>query len=491
MQLSKTRIMSALQCRKRLWFEVQHPELREISPATQTAFDIGHRVGDVAQEIYGQGRGILIEYGPGLANALRDTERLMRAGVSEPIFEATFSHGGVLVRLDVLIPEGPNPDSPQWKIVEVKASTKLKDEHVADCAIQAWVFHGLGYSLERIALAHVDNTFEYPGGEDYRGLLVEEDLTSEVAELQDSVPTWVELAREAAAGEVPDVPVGQHCTTPYLCPFFDHCWPTDTKYPVQGLRGSKEMLGRLVSAGYRDIRDVPEADLQGNEIRSRIHRVTMTGEAELLEGAEAFVQELPFPRYYLDFETIAPAVPIWPGTHPYETLAVQWSCHIEETNGSLRHEEFLDLSGEPPMRSLAESLVEVLGTDGPVLMYTPYERKVILRLAERFPDLAAGLESVLDRLVDLHPVVKENYYHPDMLGSWSLKAVLPTFAPDLDYSALEEIQEGSAASNAYLEAIDQRTSPERREQLRSRLLKYCRLDTEAMVRLVRFLGGNR
>ena len=303
------------------------------------------------------------------------------------------------------------------------------------------------------------------------------------------MPTWVELAREAAAGEVPDVPVGQHCTTPYLCPFFDQCWPTETKYPVQGLRGSKEMLGRLVSAGYQDIRDVPKAELQGNESRSRIHRVTMAGEAELLGGAEAFVQKLPFPRYYLDFETIAPAVPIWPGTHPYETLAVQWSCHIEEANGSLRHEEFLDLSGEPPMRPLAESLIETLGADSPILMYTPYERTVILGLAERFPDLAAGLEAILDRLVDLHPVVKENYYHPDMLGSWSLKAVLPTFAPDLDYSALEEIQEGTAASNAYLEAIDQRTSPERREQLRTRLLKYCQLDTEAMVRLVRFLEG--
>ena len=483
--------MSALQCRKRLWFEVKHPELREITPATQAAFDIGHRVGDAAQEIYGQGRGILIEYGPGLAKALRDTERLMRAGVSEPIFEATFSHGGVLVRLDVLIPRGQNPQSPKWKIVEVKASTKLKDEHLEDCAIQAWVFQGLGYDLDEIALAHVDNTFEYPGGEDYRGLLVEEDLMSEVAELQDSVPTWVELAREAAAGDTPDVPVGQHCTTPYLCPFFDQCWPTETKYPVQGLRGSKEMLGRLVSAGYQDIRDVPKAELQGNESRSRIHRVTMAGEAELLGGAEAFVQKLPFPRYYLDFETIAPAVPIWPGTHPYETLAVQWSCHIEEANGSLRHEEFLDLSGEPPMRPLAESLIETLGTDGPILMYTPYERTVILGLAERFPDLAAGLEAILDRLVDLHPVVKENYYHPDMLGSWSLKAVLPTFAPDLDYSALEEIQEGTAASNAYLEAIDPTTSPERREQLRTRLLKYCQLDTEAMVRVVRFLGDRR
>jgi hypothetical protein len=486
MQLSKTKIMSVLQCRKRLWFEVRRPELREISPATQAAFDTGHSVGDVAQQIYGQGQGILIEYGPGLSRALKDTARLMRAGPGEPIFEATFSHGGVLVRVDVLLPDGP-----AWKIVEVKASSKLKDEHLADCAIQAWVFQGLGFDLNAIALAHVDSSWEYPGGEGYRGLLVEEDLTLEAADLQESVPRWIDLAREAAAGGMPEVHVGQHCTTPYLCPFFDQCWPTKVRYPVQGLGGSKERLGHFVTAGYEDIRDVPATEVESSAPQSRIHRITTTGEPELHEGARVFVQGLPFPRYYLDFETIAPAVPIWPGTHPYETQVFQWSCHIEQSDGSLRHEEFLDLSGEAPMRPLAESLIEMLDTEGPILMYTSYEARVIRGLADRFPDLAPALEAILDRLVDLHPVVKENYYHPDMLGSWSLKAVLPTIAPDIDYSALEEIQEGTAASNGYLEAIDSGTSAERREELRARLLKYCRLDTEAMVRVVRFLGSER
>lgn len=475
--------MAALQCRKRLHLEVHHPELRKISPQTQAAFDTGHQVGDLAREIYGQGRGILIEYGPGLTRALKDTAKLMRAGLDQPIFEATFSHGGVLVRLDVLIPEGRC-----WRIVEVKASTNLKDEHLADCAIQAWVFQGLGLPLGGIALAHVDNSFEYEGDGRFEGLLTEEDLTADAAELQASVPSWIEMARRASTGAVPEVPVGQHCTSPYPCPFFDQCWPSDRRYPIQGLGGSKQKLGLMVAAGYRDIRDVPASELADNETQSRIHRLTMAGEAELLDGARAFVQQLAYPRYYLDFETIAPAVPIWAGTHPYETLPFQWSCHVEESDGSKRHQAFLDLSGQPPMRSLAESLIARLGNSGPILMYTNYEERVIRGLASRFPDLALDLQDVLERLVDLHPVVRENYYHPDMLGSWSLKAVLPTIAQDLDYSALEEIREGTAASNAYLQAIDSRTSPERREELRVRLLEYCRLDTEAMVRLVRFLG---
>jgi len=68
-------------------------------------------------------------------------------------------------------------------------------------------------------------------------------------------------------------------------------------------------------------------------------------------------------------------------------------------------------------------------------------------------DLAGAFHGIIDRLVDLAPPTRANYYHPDVLGSWSIKAVLPTIAPDMDYSQLEGIQEGTAASAAYLEAM--------------------------------------
>ncbi len=73
-----------------------------------------------------------------------------------------------------------------------------------------------------------------------------------------------------------------------------------------------------------------------------------------------------------------------------------------------------------------------------------------------------------------------------MLGSWSIKAVLPTIAPDMDYAQLEGIQEGAGASSAYLEAIRPDTSAGKRGEIRKNLLKYCKHDTEAMVRLVHF-----
>jgi len=489
-RLSKSRIMSSLQCHKRVHLEINRKDLVHFSKQTEAAFALGHGVGDLAIRLYGGGSGTFIDYNGGnFAGALASTQQLMTSMFREPIFEATLQHDGVLVREDVLLPHSDD-EGDSWRIVEVKASTKVKPEHTHDCAVQAWVHLGAGHSLDRISLAHVDNQFVYPGDGDYQGLLTEQDLTVQVMKLLPAVPIWVEQAREAVAGPMPDIPVGQHCVKPYACPFIEYCWPSDSRYPIAGLGGGKKKLGVWVMDGYRDIRDVPSSGIS-SETQLRIHRVTLEGEPELLPGARAFVEALAYPRFYLDFETVAPAIPVWAGTRPYQVLPFQWSCHIERAPGVMERAEFLDLSGQPPMRALAEQMITDLETEGPVLMYTPYERTVIEGLVARFPDLAAQLQAIIARLVDLHPPTRINYYHPDMAGSWSIKAVLPTIAPDMDYARLEGIQEGMGASLAYLEAIDPQTGTERKQEIRKDLLKYCKHDTEAMVRLVHFFAAGQ
>lgn len=487
-RLSKSRIMSSLQCPKRAHLEVNRPALARYSRATQAAFALGHEIGEIAAGLLGGEDGVLVEYSGGsFTAALSLTTELMSSMVRSPIFEATLQHDAVLVREDVLVPVKAD-EKASWNLIEVKASTRLKPEHLHDCAIQAWVHLGAGHPLNRVSLAHVDNSFIYPGDGRYEGLLISEDITEQVFDLQPSVPVWVDRARQAVSGPMPDVPVGAHCTTPYECPFMNFCWPTDSEYPIRGLGGSAKRLGQWVSVGYRDIRDVPSSEIS-SEQQLRIRRITVEGSPELLPGAAEWVDELPFPRCYLDFETVAPAIPIWPGTRPYQVLPFQWSLHIERDDGSLEHAEFLDLSGAPPMEALAEALIDAAGSAGPILMYTNYEQRVIRDLIGMFPDLAGPLGEIDARLVDLHPVTKANYYHPAMLGSWSIKAVLPTIAPDMDYAALEGIQEGTEAAAAYLEAIAPQTTAQRRETLREQLLHYCRHDTEAMVRLTRFFQG--
>ena len=483
--LSKSRLISAWQCAKKLHLEKHGPELAEVSDQTESLFATGHQVGAIAQQYYGTEESVEVEFN---FKTMEAETRCLIEGVADfPIFEATFRHENVLVRVDVMIPDG---DGDGWRVVEVKASTSVKDSHVLDCAIQDWVLRNSGINVTSISLAHINNQFVYEGDGNYDGLLLENDLTDEVRALEPTVLELVASAREAVTGPLPNVNVGAHCNKPYECQFINHCWPTDAEYPITGLKGGRAKLAEYVARGCEDIRDVEATDVTA-ETQQRIHRVTCAGEPEILEGAAQELGALPYPRSYLDFETIGPAVPIWPGTRPYAAIPIQWSCHIDDGSGdgtpeSMRHEEFLDLSGEPPMRALAEKMIESLGASGPVLMYTTYERTVINGLIDMFPDLAEPLQSIVDRLYDLHPVVKANYYHPDMLGSWSIKAVMPTINPDMDYSTLEGIKEGTAASDGFLEAIDPETDMVRKVELEEQLLRYCKFDTETMVEIVRF-----
>jgi hypothetical protein len=481
-RLSKSKILSGIQCPKRLYLEVHHPELAVEDEELARRFSIGHQVGEVAQQLCPDGK--LIEYDDGLSRALEETQLLLREPPKNSIFEATFAHDGVLIRADLL---GWGEEG--YRLTEVKASTSVKDYHYVDCAIQSWVMEGEGYPLEHIELAHIDNNFIYPGGGDYRGLLHHEDITEGVMALRDQVPGWVENCKPHLAGEMPKIETGSHCTDPFDCPFYDYCSPEEgPEYPVSALPRGGKVAEALLAEGIEDIRDIPEGYLR-NENHERVRRITASGQPELDPEAGKYLRSLPYPRRYLDFETIQFAVPIWAGTRPYRQLPFQWSCHVEDEPGKLRHAEFLYTSGNAPMRPLDEKLLATLGDDGPIFVYGSFEKTRLTELAEMFPDLSDGLDSLIGRLVDILPLTRRSYYHPEMKGSWSIKAVLPNVAPELNYEDLEEVQHGAEAQLAYLETIDPATATSRHNELKNDLLEYCKMDTLALVKLAYFLQG--
>ena len=203
-----------------------------------------------------------------------------------------------------------------------------------------------------------------------------------------------------------------------------------------------------------------------------------------------FLATLPYPRYYLDFETVQFAVPCWAGTRPYQQLVFQWSCHVEKGPDKLEHREFLDTSGEAPMRAAAEALLEAVGDDGPIFVYHDFEKWRLVEMAQMFPDMAPRLEAATGRLVDLLRLTRDHYAHPALNGSYSLKTVLPTIDPDLDHAVLEDVQDGLGAQAAFHEAVSPETAPERRAAVRGALLDYCGLDTLALVRVAHRLGGD-
>lgn len=475
--LSKSKILSGLQCPKRLYLEVHNPELAEESDL-ERVFAIGHEVGEVARQLYPDGK--LIEHDDSMSAALKETRRLLKEAPKTPFFEATFAHRGVLVRADIF-----RKGNKKYRLVEVKASTAVKEYYLSDCAVQAWVIKGAGYPLERIEIAHVDNTFVYPGNGEYGGLLHYEDVTKAVFELRKEVSGWVEQFKSLLKGKVPDIEAGDQCSSPYACQFQDHCWQGLPEYPVSILPYGGKISAELLSEGIEDIRDIPEGRLE-KDSHERVRRVTVTGRAELDPEAGEHLDSLPYPRYYLDFETINFAVPIWAGTRPYLQLPFQWSCHIKGKRGKIRHVEFLDTTGNAPMRSCAEKLLATLGDNGPIMSYGSFEKTRLKELGEMFPDLAGGLNKLRDRVVDLLPLARKHYYHPDMKGSWSIKEVLPTVAPELDYGNLDEVQDGSGAQIAYLEAISPETSKSRRAKLKTKLRQYCKMDTLGLVKLAEF-----
>ena len=190
--------MALRQCPKRLWLEIHQPDLREDSSATEMSFQIGHRVGDIAQQIYDpQGVGAVIDFKvEGFKSAFERTLKLMESTL--PVFEAGFSAGGALAFADVMLPvHGDGRKA--WRMVEVKSSTGVKDYYRDDVAVQAFVARSSGVPLQSIALAHIDNTWVYPGDGDYSGLLMEADLTDEAFAREHEVKDWIKQAQLVAA----------------------------------------------------------------------------------------------------------------------------------------------------------------------------------------------------------------------------------------------------------------------------------------------------
>jgi hypothetical protein len=328
----------------------------------------------------------------------------------------------------------------------------------------------------------------YQGDGDYNGLLRCVDMTNEISALKPQVLEWARAARVTLAGDEPDIQPGPQCYQPFSCPFSNYCSPQNPQaFPLEILpRISANQLAELKAQGFSDICEIPKGVLS-NEIHERVRRVTRTGRRHLDFAATLdFMESLSYPRYFLDFETINPAIPHWAGCRPYQQIPFQWSCHMQNRNGVLHHEAFLASGENDPRREFAESLIRTLKQRGPVLVYNAsFECSRLRELADHFPDLQDALQRIIARVVDLLPVARAHYYHPAMRGSWSIKAVLPTIAPELAYDGLA-VADGGMAQDAFMEILRPDTIAERRETLRKSLLIYCERDTIAMVRLAEF-----
>ncbi len=491
--LSKSKLLAYRQCPKRLWLEIHHHELRVDSDATEASYVIGNQVGDLARKLYDpKGKGQLINpQVEGFEAAYARSKELL--ATSQPIFEPGFKAAGAHAFADVLLPVRKG-NRRAWRMVEVKSSTSVKDYYRDDTAIQAFIARTAGVTLTGIALAHIDSGWTYPGNGDYNGLLHEEDLTQDAFSREDEVKVWIAEAHAIAAKKKePKQCTGKHCGDPYECGFLSYCQAQEpqSEYPVTWLPKiqSKALKSHIQEQGVIDLRHVPDELLNERQLRVKAHTIADTVYFDGKRSA-ADLAGHKLPAYFLDFETINFAIPIWKGTRPYQQIPFQFSLHRLGRNGILKNKAFLDLSGNDPSKAFAESLIALCGTSGPVFVYNAgFETARIRELGDRFPKLKKSLLAINDRVVDLLRVAEQHYYHPSQQGSWSIKKVLPAIAPELNYADLEGVQDGGMAMEAFLEAIASDTATSRKTQIEQQLLKYCGLDTYAMVRLWQFFSG--
>lgn len=493
--LSKSKLMAFRQCSKRLWLEVNRPELRKDSAATQASFAMGHQVGDIAQQLYDpNGEGVLIDpQAEGFDAAFARTQLLLQS--PQPIFEAGFRANGALAFADVMLPVQQG-DQPAWRMVEVKSSTSVKDYHRDDAAVQSYIAHASNVPLVGIALAHIDSSWIYPGDGDYRGLLTEKDLTGEAFNRGDEVSGWISDAQQIlTTDKAPDIKTGTQCNQPFECGFLAFCRSQEpqAQQPLSWLPGrfNNKLSDHIEAKQVTELRDIPDDLL--NDKQRRVKEVSLSGNAYFDQAGAA--QDLALhqlPAYFMDFETIQFSVPIWKGTRPYQQIPFQFSVHHLAPDGTLTQQAFLDLSGADPSEAFAQSIINACGNQGPIFVYNAgFETSRIRDLAERLPHCAQSLLALNQRVVDLLPIARERYYHPSQKGSWSIKAVLPALCPDLNYADLEGVQDGGMAMDAFLEAISPNTNPARQKEIEQQLLRYCELDTYAMVRLwAAFSGRN-
>lgn len=482
-RLSKSKFLSGLQCHKRLYLEIHQPTLAMPPDASTQAFlDMGTEIGILAQRRFHGG--VLVKAGFRQREAaIAETAALLQDSGIPAIFEAAFEHEGVFVRVDILERMQSGDRGSSWRLIEVKSSTRVKDVHLDDLSIQSHVVQGSGLRLDATGLMHINTGYFYQGGEvDLRALFSIENVSEAVADRRGRVPERLAAMKAILLeSQAPVIEPGQHCHAPYECPFWTHCTKEKPRRWIHHLPGKKEIVGPLVRQGIMTIDEIPD-EIMLSDVQRKVKDNVEWLSPELGQ----ILRSVSYPIHHLDAETVMLALPRFPSTRPYQSLPVQWSNHIELASGEIMHQEFLHNEASEPRRHWAEALIESLGEQGSIVVYSAYEEAIIRQLAEMFPEFKSAFNAIVKRLWDLLPVIKRHYYHPAFNGSYSIKSVLPAVVPSLGYDDLT-IQDGGQAAAEYYRMVFLETDWVERDSIREELLRYCARDTLAMVELRRVL----
>ena len=480
MNLSKSKYCRAIQCNKMLWLDKNKPEEKgEID--NQAVLDNGTKVGELAKGIFG--KYINIEYNENLDKMIYDTKEELKRSPNI-ITEASFEYKNNFCSVDILKNNGDSVE-----IYEVKSSTEVKDIYLDDISYQFYILSNLGYKVAKASIVYINNQYIRHGELNLQQLFNIEDVTDIVLEKQKEIRIKIQEINEYMQQESePMQEIGMKCFKPYQCQFWQYCTKHLPEHNVFQIRKMhKDKAIKLYYEGKVNFKDLVEEDLNWR-FKQQIDFEVFNYEPHIdKQRIREFMKNLYYPIYFLDFETMQTAIPEFDNLKPYQKIPFQYSLHyIEKENGELFHKEFLAESGEDPRRNLAENLVKDIPKDVCVTAYNmSFEKGRIKELAEIFPDLEEHLMNIHDHIQDLMiPFSDRMYYCKEMQGSYSIKYVLPALFPnnsELDYHSLPLVHNGGEAMDIFPEIKNM--PKEEQKKAREGLLKYCELDTYAMVKV--------
>jgi hypothetical protein len=440
--LSKTTYMYGLQCPKRLFLNKFHKDLANPEDeATQSIFQTGADVGELAQQLFPNGVNAQGEEEWHSDVTVKRTAELLLT--NNIIYEAAFIYNEVICAVDILVKKGK-----KFYAYEVKSTAKVKPQHIEDAALQYYVLKNCGLDIADFSIVHLDNTYVKVGEIDISELFNATSVFENIKEKQNAIEKNIEAMKLVLQqNEIPSKEMGKYCSTPYDCNYSNYC---------------NSLLPTV-------------------EIIEEIYDNTITVENE---SWIEFVSEIQYPIYYFDFETVTYAVPVFDYSRPYQQIPFQYSLHVQHNpNETTSHFEFLGNGIDDPRIDLIEQLIKEIGTTGSIIVWSiAFERGVLKKLAFDFPKYSKEIDAIIERLKDLMPPFRPNrtVYSEAFEGRYSIKKVLPIVVPELSYGDLN-IQEGGTASFQYGQMGGM--SANEQTQLRQDLLDYCCLDTLAMVRI--------
>ena len=476
--LSKSKYLTGLQCPKYLWLQIHEPErIPEADAVTQYVFDQGHVVGEYAKKLFPGG--IDIPHDDFIGN-VATTKKLLAE--SKPLFEAGILSGRIYCRLDILNPV--NED--EWDIIEIKSGTSVKEVYIDDVAFQKFCCEKAGLQIRTCKLGFINKQYVKKGEISPKELFILEDVSTQVEEISEGIEERVSNLLEVISNKAcPEMTIGQHCLAPYECPLRVECWGFLPENSVFDLRGGRTKQFSLYEQGIIAIRDIPNNILLSRQQQIQKECIT-TGSVHVeKEEIRQFLNKLKYPLYYLDFETVGPAIPVYDETRPYQDMPFQFSLHVVESDGSEPvHHSFLAGGIEDPRPQILRELQRLLGSEGSIIAYNAgFEEGVLKGLVEAFPEYMDWLEGILTRMIDLlFPFTNFHYYNASQKDTASLKKVLPAVTGK-GYGEMG-IGTGMDASIAYGKIMYGNATEDEIAGVRADLLKYCKLDTEGMVWVV-------